>query len=209
MVRVKNGANNFEADETQKILTGLMNGMLALRRLQIEESNRHEESMKAIRNDIETMCVRIDEYSKQYAKKNKPNRQRDRQSIARRSISTLAPRTKATPASNIITNQVSIRETKELTTKTKVNQAIIPAPSRVLRNRAEIRRKAEQPRSVRQLVQFEQDETTGRKSVRQMSSYSSSTRTVSTSYRQDITAICTPCTIPLRDCDRRLRKKKA
>lgn len=221
MVRVKSGANNSELDETQKLFWDLNKRMLALRSLQIAEIERAKAAMKAISEEMTNVCNRIDEYWKQYAERTHSNRRRngqpDRHSVARRSISTmLALRTEATPASMLIANPVQQRKSIESTSTTrkaskpkpppkKATQAIVPASSRVLRNRAEILRKAEHSRSMRQLVRFDQEEVSERRSIRQMTSYLSSTRT---SYRQEIMAICTPCTIPLRNCDRRLQKRK-
>lgn len=202
MVRSKIGSTNDQSDDNERLLYQLNHKILELRRRHIEACRNHQIEMDDIRNKIDALCGICDQISSaRIPKRSKENERPPNSMETSLKQSSVAEVSDFNATNAVTTREVTIRKSALKSSENYVNQAYSPSPVRILRNRAEVT--SEQSTCVSQTVREIGSAT---KTVRRVSF----AKSIKFSEINEMLRIfkCKPCTIPLQDCERRLRKRK-
>lgn len=211
MVRTKSGAI---AKGDRKLIDDLNNKLMGLRRQQIAAiqqhaiaSQQHQTELIAIKTNIEELCKLVDQLSKGVpSKKNaKSKRVHSPEPDAPSEQSSLSPRNTANEATSM---EVVRRSSRKIIPTLKSELDITPSPARISSRREAI----SQVTSVSRLMRYHQATAAAyikSSASKQITKSYTTTTSSHTESRKVLSFVdCTPCSVPLRDCKRSLRKHK-
>lgn len=204
MVRSKYGSARTQSEDNEKLLYQLNHKILELRRRHIEASRQHQIEMEDISKKIDALCSICDQMStERISKKSKENDPPQNSMESSLNQSTVPKVLEFNATNEKSSTEVTIRKSALKISESNVNETISPSSTRVLRNRTEVSRKMQQTSYVSETIR---EIDSGTRTVRRVSfAKSAKYGEIKEMLR---TFNCKPCTIPLRDCEQRLRKRK-